>query len=400
MKDLLRQLIQADSTPSKGEAAAAEVIATYFNRHGIDCQVDQWDGNRANVVAHVKTGRQRPALLFVCHLDVVSPGQEDWAHPPFGAVEDKGRIYGRGAADMKGGTAAAVAAICEAARTEAALQGDIILAATAGEETDSAGVVRFMQDYFGGQKAEGGEQKTASPSKIQLPESVLSRLSSVLGNLAGIIVPEPTDFAVVTAHRGLFWLKITTRGKSVHSSMPERGINAIGSMKRVLDELERYQVQAEPHPLLGDCSMSINTIGGGEAMNIVPDRCTLGIDIRTLPGQDHETVRYDFERMLARLKTAVPNFDGELLIDRSVRAMETDAECDFVKTFCSAVEVDLTNAIGFTTDAPHLLPLGAPIVIFGPGKPRMCHQVDEYIEIGDLRTGVEMFKSVIGKFLT
>jgi len=370
MKDLLRQLIQADSTPSKGEALAAEVIATYFNRHGIDCQVDQWDGNRANVVAHVKTGRKRPALLFVCHLDVVSPGEEDWKHPPFAAVEDNGKIYGRGTTDMKGGTAAAVAAICEMARSKAALQGDILFAATAGEETDSAGVLRFMRDYG------------------KLPP------------LAGIIVPEPTDFAVVTAHRGLFWLKITTRGKSVHSSMPERGVNAIGSMKRVLDELEHYQIEAEPHPTLGQCSMSINLIAGGEAMNIVPDRCTLGVDVRTLPGQDHETIRYDFERMLARLKTGVPNFDGEFAIDRSVPAIETDPECEFVKTFCSAVEVNLTNVVPFTTDAPHLLPLGAPIVICGPGKPRMCHQLDEFIEVNDLRTAVELFKSVIGRFLT
>jgi len=91
---------------------------------------------------------------------------------------------------------------------------------------------------------------------------------------------------------------------------------------------------------------------------------------------------------------------NELAIDRSVAAMETDPACEFVKAFCSAVEVDLTNVVGFTTDAPHLLPLGAPIVIFGPGKPRMCHQVDEYLEINDLRAGVEFFNRVIGKFLT
>jgi succinyl-diaminopimelate desuccinylase len=370
MKDLLKQLIRTDSTPGKGEAMAAEVVATYFRRHGIDCLLDQWDGNRGNVIAHVTTARERPALLFVCHLDVVGAGEEQWEHPPFGAVEKDGRIYGRGTTDMKGGIAAVAAAICEATRSETPLRGDIIFAATAGEETDSSGVLRFMQDRDG------------------------------LPPLAGIVVPEPTDLAVVTAHRGLFWLRITTRGKAVHSSMPERGVNAIASMKRVLDELERYQVQAKPHPLLGRCSMSINTIVGGEAMNVVPDRCTLGVDIRTLPGQDHEAIRYDFERMLARLKTGVPLFDADLLIERSAAAVETDPECEFVKAFCSAVEVDLTNVVGFTTDAPHLLPLGAPIVICGPGKPKMCHQVDEYIDVADLQTGVELFTSVIRQFLT
>lgn len=370
MKDLLKQLIRAESTATKGESAAAEVIAGHFRAHGIDCRVDSWDGNRSNVIAHVRTAHRRPALLFVCHLDVVSPGEEPWQYPPFEAAEDNGRIYGRGTVDMKGGIASAVTALCQVVDAQAALQGDIVFAATAGEETDSAGVLRFMEDRAG------------------LPE------------LAGVIIPEPTDLAVITAHRGLFWLKIMTKGKAVHSSMAERGVNAIGSMKRVFDELERYRIEFPPHPQLGKSSMSINTITGGEAMNIVPDRCTLGVDVRTLPGQDHEAIRYDFERMLAQLTARVPHFEAELAIERSAGAMETDPACEFVKAFCSAVDVDLTNAIGFTTDAPHLASLGAPIVIYGPGNPKLCHEVDEYIEIADLQRGADLFQNVIRKFLT
>ena len=370
MNDLLRQLIQADSTPAHGESAAAEVIAIQFQQHGIVCAVDRWDGNRANVTAHVKSAGKKPALLFVCHLDVVGPGEEAWEHSPFSAVEQDGRIYGRGAADMKGGIASVVTAICEVVDSAVALQGDIIFAATAGEETDSAGVERFMQD------------------RAWLPP------------LAGVVVPEPTDLAVVTAHRGLFWLKITTRGKAVHSSMPERGVNAISSMKHVLDELDRYRIPFEPHPRLGKCSMSANTIQGGAAMNVVPDKCTLGVDIRTLPGQDHDAIRSDIERILAKLKTAAPPFDAELVVERSVQAMETDPACTFVKAFCAAVNVDLTNVVGYTTDAPHLVPLAAPIVIYGPGKPKMCHQVDEYIDIADLKKGADFFTRAIRRFLT
>jgi len=369
MKNLLRQLIRADSTAGKGEAAAAEVVARWFTRHGIDCHIDRWDGNRANVIAQVKTTHKRPGLLFVCHLDVVGPGEETWDHSPFGAVEDEGRIYGRGAADMKGGIAAVVAAICNMVDSRAALQGDIVFVATAGEETESSGVQRFMQH------------------RGRLPE------------LAGVVVPEPTDLSVVTAHRGLFWLKITTRGKAAHSSMPERGINAITSMKRVLDALEQYRIPFEPHRLLGNSSLSVNMIDGGEAMNIIPDRCTIGVDIRTLPGQDHEALRYDIERILAQLNTTTPQFDAELAIERSVKAMETDPECDFIKRFCSAVDVDLTNAIGFTTDAPYVVPLGAPIVIYGPGKPKLCHQADEYIDIADLERAADLFGNVIRTFL-
>jgi succinyl-diaminopimelate desuccinylase len=292
---------------------------------------------------------------------------------------------------MKGPTAAAVAAICGVVDAQADLQGDIIFAATAGEETDSAGVLRFMQDHFGGQKTDDRGQTEGS--------AVLRHLPSALRNLAGIIVPEPTDLAVVTAHRGLFWLKITTKGKSVHSSMAERGVNAITAMKHVLDELERYRIDVTPHPQLGPSSMSINTIRGGEAMNIVPDRCTLGVDIRTLPRQDPEAIRYDFERILARLTASVPHFEATLAVERFAGAMETDPACEFVRTFCAAVDVDLTNPIAFTTDAPHLAPLGAPIVIYGPGNPKLCHQTDEFITIADLEAGTEYFKKVMHAFL-
>lgn len=370
MKDLLQQLIRARSTVDTGEQGAAEVIATHFQRHGVACQIDSWDQNRANVIARVPSAGKRPGLLFVCHLDVVGPGEDPWKYPAFEGREVNGKVYGRGAVDMKGGIAAAIGAICEVVASGVELQGDIVFAATAGEETDSAGVQRFAAD--------------------------LSRLTKP----AGVIIPEPTDLAVITAHRGLFWLEITTRGKAVHSSMPQRGVNAIVSMRRVIEELERYEVDFPPHPQLGKCSVSINTIRGGEAMNIVPDRCSIGVDVRTLPGQNTDAIRCDVERMLARLTTEVPRFEATLSVVRRAGAMETDPDCEFVQGFCSAVDVDQTNAIGFTTDAPHLAPLGAPIVIYGPGKPNQCHQVDEHITVADLEAGQACFKEVLLRFLT
>ncbi len=370
MDDLLRQLIRARSTLDTGEVAAAKVIGDYFNRRSVECDLDTWDGNRANITARVPSTGERPGLMFVCHLDVVGPGEDPWTYPAFEAQVVDGKIYGRGAVDMKGGTAAAAAAICDLVESGVKLRGDIVFAATAGEETDSAGIERFA----------AGLNEMAQP--------------------AGVIIPEPTDFAVITAHRGLFWLEIITKGKAVHSSMPHRGINAIMSMRRVLEELEHYQVDFPPHPELGSCSVSVNTVRGGEALNIVPDRCSIGVDIRTLPGQDCDAIRYDIERMLAKLTAEVPQFQADISIIRSVGAMETDSDCDFVQRFCKAVDVDLTNVVGFTTDAPHLVPLGAPIVIYGPGQPQQCHQVDEYITVADLEQGRDYFKEVIRRFLT
>jgi succinyl-diaminopimelate desuccinylase len=377
MKDFLRKLIQTDTTAEKGELAAAEVIAAELDMSGIDSYIDSWSQTKANIITHVKTARSKPVLLFVCHLDVVAPGESDWTHPPFAGDESNGRIYGRGSADMKGGIAAIVTAIRGVVDAGTKLQGDIILLCAAGEETDSCGAKRFISNC------------------------------GWLGSLAGIVIPEPTDFAVVTAHRGMAWLKVVTKGKAAHSSQPELGINAISSMKAFLNELENYKpfdcaqdgIYVQPHPMLGLCSMSINTISGGKAMNVVPDRCTVGIDIRTLPGQSHEIIVNDIKQIFKKLKQQCLMFDAEVSVDRAVEAIETNPDCAFVRDFCATVGVNQTKAVGFTTDAPYLKPLGAPIVIFGPGKPELCHKPDEYIEIADLDKATTYYKNIILQFL-
>jgi succinyl-diaminopimelate desuccinylase len=375
MKELLKKLIQTETTAEKGELAAAEVIAGEFGRSGIDSRVDSWDQTRANVVAHVKSAGQRAGLLFACHLDVVGPGEAAWEHPAFTAVESDGKIYGRGSVDMKGGTAAAVSAIRQIVESGVKLQGDIVFAAVAGEETDSAGAKRFIDDK--------------------------SRLPGLAPNgFAGVVIPEPTDFEVVTAHRGILWLQITTKGKAAHSSAPQLGINAIGSMRLILNELEVYEIKTGPHELLGTCSMSVNTIAGGKAMNVVPDKCSIGIDFRTLPQQNHDEIIADLQIIFAKLKAADEHFDADIFVLRQVQPLETNTNSEFVKAFCSAVGIDKTKVVGYTTDGPYFASLGGPVVIFGPGKPHLCHKPDEYIDISDLEKGVEHYKNIILKFLT
>jgi succinyl-diaminopimelate desuccinylase len=369
MIDLLKELIQAESTAEAGEVAAANVVAARFRRSSIDAHVDVWDDKRANVIARGRSARRRPALLFVCHLDVVAPGEAKWTYPPFAAVEADGKVFGRGAADMKGGLAAAVTAICRIAESGVELAGDIVFLGAAGEETDSAGANRFIDQ------------------EDRLPD------------LAGIIIPEPTGFAVVTAHRGLLWLQITTKGKAAHSSAPQLGVNAILAMKSVLDKLADYKVPSQPHKLLGGCSMSINTISGGKALNIVPDECTIGIDIRTLPGQNHADIIGDLQVILDRLKVADTNFKADIAVVRGSQAMETDANCEFVKDFLVAVGAAEGKAVGFTTDGPQFVSLGVPIVIFGPGNPELCHKADEYIDTADVERAVEYYRKVILTFL-
>ncbi|MCX5633784.1 MAG: M20 family metallopeptidase [Phycisphaerae bacterium] len=365
MKELLKKLITAKSTLDVGETKCAKVLADFFRAAGIKPKVEVWNKTRANITARLKSAGSKPALLFVSHLDVVpADGPRD-----FKPTERNGRIFGRGSCDMKAGITAAAVAITEIFQSNVKLKGDIIFAATAGEETDSIGVKKFLK-------------------------SVKS-----IPRLIGIVVPEPTNFDLVTAHRGLLWLEITTKGKSAHSSMPQLGINAIDSMRIFLNELADYKIIAPRNKLLGRTTLSVNKITGGCVANIIPDSCCACIDIRTLPGQNHKQIIKDINRIFARLSKHIPRFRADLKVFRDLGALQTDENCGFVRHLKQLLKIKNLKTVPFTTDAPFLTILKTPIVILGPGNPKLCHKRNEYVEIKDLRKGIDLYKRIILHFL-
>jgi succinyl-diaminopimelate desuccinylase len=366
MKTLLGQLVAAAPTAENGELRAAEVLREYFGRHGLAAEIDVWDGNRANAVVHVKAGAEarRPVLLAAAHLDVVPASAERWVTRPFEMVERDGRLYGRGTTDMLGSVAALAAALAETAQERGRLAGDVVFAATAGEETDSCGTKRFVQQF-----------------------------KERFGATANVLIPEPTDLKVLRAHRGILWLKIAAHGRTAHGSMPHLGINAILKINAVLNRLRDFTIPQPPHPLLGGCSMSVNRIAGGSGTNIVPEYCAVEIDIRTLPGQSAEAIVERFDALLAEMANEDAEFKAEVSVLRIAGAIETAENDPFVRAVCEAVGATETGAVGFTTDGPYFAPLG-PVVIYGPGKPELCHKPDEWIESDTLERGKAMFKRI------
>ncbi|AQQ08860.1 Acetylornithine deacetylase [Sedimentisphaera cyanobacteriorum] len=360
MKELLKNLIEANSTADKGETESAEVLADFFGKRNIDCEIDKWDGSRTNITARIKGKKSGGGILIAGHLDVVPALKSSWHSPPFTLREENGKLFGRGAADMKGPLAASAAAIAEIAENKIAKR-DIIFTATAGEETNSCGILRFAE-----------------------------KEKQLKGRLRGIFVPEPTDMKLVTAHKGLLWLKITTSGKTAHGSIPHEGENAVVKMAEAVGRLSGIKFAEQTHPLLGGSTISINKINGGSAANVVPDECRIWADIRLLPGQSRDSAMEEISRLLEGI-----SFKTET--ERYVDAFETDSDDDFVKDLEQLAQCK-PQPIFFTTDAPYLKQLSESIAVIGPGRPDMCHKPDESITEEELNKGREFYKKALDYF--
>ena len=355
--DVLASLVRFNSAnPPGNEAPVAQYLMDILAGIGLEAQVVPLVKGRANVIARLPGRRAAPALMFCGHLDTVGLGQIDWQHDPFGAEIVNGRLYGRGASDMKGGLAAVVAAIDALSHAGMKLGGDVIVAGTAGEEVDFLGARQLLA-------------------------------SGALNGVGALVVPEPTSLRLVTAHRGLTWLRLTTQGKAAHGSMPELGVNAILHMYALIERLQHHRFTHKPHPLLRSSTVNIGTLSGGTATNIVPKRCQATVDIRTVPGQSTKDVLKEIQELIAGLEREVPNFYARVEVIKDTSAVVTDPGAPLVRAAQRATQAVLgqklvPKGVSYTTDASVLTPpTGIPTIIFGPGETAMAHQLDEYVVI-------------------
>jgi acetylornithine deacetylase len=366
---LLRELIAIDSVNpllvagAAGEAAIADAVATTLRKIGLDVEMQDAAPGRPNVVGVLEGRRRGRSLMFCGHVDTVGV---EGMRAPFDPVERDGRLYGRGSQDMKGG----VAAMIDAARVlaeEGFDKGRLIIAAVVDEEYGSAGadalVTRWRAD--------------------------------------AAVVTEPTDLEIAIGHKGFCWVDVETRGRAAHGSRPKDGRDAILRMGRVLHELEhldRSLQAAAPHPLVGTASLHASLIAGGRELSSYPDRCTLKIERRTIPGEDDETVTAELDAILARLRAADPEFEAEFgrVFSRPPYAVFADHPLPQALAAARRGAVPAESArrlppggadrfvgMSFWTDAAVLGSAGIPSVLFGPGGAGL-HSIEEYVEIGDV----------------
>jgi succinyl-diaminopimelate desuccinylase len=374
--EVCRRLVQFRSVnPPGDELEIAEYVAGLLSESGLEVEIVPHTPTRASTLARLRGSGDAPAILFTGHLDVVPVGAEEWIHDAFGGHVVDGKLWGRGSSDMKAGDAAIIAAVKALASVDLPLRGDVIVAFTAGEE---------------------GEQLGAAELAVR-PD---------LAPVQAVIVAEPSRNAVYVAEKGVLWLKVTTRGKTAHGSMPHLGRNAIMMMAALIQELDRQPVPCEEHPLLGGFTRSINTIEGGVKTNVVPDQCVITIDQRTVPGQNHAAIRRQVEDLIADLGQRIPGFEATVEVINDRMPVATPADDPIVQRFCDIVAEVVgrrpePEGVNYYTDAVMFVPaLEAAMIICGPGKAELAHQPNEYVEVDRMVEAARIYALAVARLLT
>jgi acetylornithine deacetylase len=356
---LLRDLVAIDSVnPSlvpgaRGEADIARRVAEECRAGGLDVTVTDVAPGRPNVVAVLDGPRPGRTLMFCGHLDTV--GVAGMA-APFDPVIRDGRLYGRGAQDMKSGVAAMVSAARLLAESGRWTYGRLIVAAVADEEHASIGADALVTTH-------GAD---------------------------AAVITEPTDLDIAVAHKGFQWIEVETRGRAAHGSRPRDGRDAIIRMGRVLGRLESLdrRLQARPpDPLLGAGSVHASIVGGGRELSSYPDRCVLQLERRTLPGEPADEALREARAILDACRVEDPEFDGEAraLFGRDGYAIDDASPLPGALAQAAASAGCAPKRVGMTfwSDAAILGAAGIPTVLFGPGGAGL-HSTEEYVTLRDV----------------
>jgi succinyl-diaminopimelate desuccinylase len=371
---LTRDLVRLPSVFKPGdstanEARVAEFVERWLTKEGFEVARQQVAPGRPNVLATLAGEPGPRTLLLEGHTDVVTEGDpRAWSRPPFGADLVDGRIYGRGAADMKGGLAAAMVAAAAVKRSGARFQGRLVVGALVDEEGDMLGVRHLC----------GTPEGRA---------------------LTAAIICEPEQNELCLEQRGVVWARVTARGRMAHGAMPEAGANPIGALGALLREapaLERRlrRLCARSRylrpPTVTPTIVQAPMLGAPQA-NVIPGTAQATLDIRLTPGPDEEAVRAEIDAACRRAMAAVPGVTLEWQPVNGYRsATRVEPSEPLVQAMVAAVRQATGRRPRFggvpgSTDGTILnMGLGVPIVTCGPGARLIPHQVDEYVEVQEL----------------
>jgi succinyl-diaminopimelate desuccinylase len=368
-----------DPSTDRCEQPAAEAVAAQMQSFGWSPTFDVVAPGRPNVIAVIDGGRPGPTLCFEGHTDVVTEGDTSlWTVDPFAATISGGRLYGRGSADMKSGLAAAMFAAHEV-QQRGPFPGRIVLAALVDEEGMMSGVKQFVANGFA-------------------------------SGIDAAICCEPEGGEICNSSKGAVRVRVDLHGRMAHGAMPFMGANpnrAMGALLErlaVLDDALKHEFRTHEH--LGDVWVTPTVLRSGvpAQMNVMPADATVWVDLRTIPGVDHDA-------LVARVYAAAMAAGDDLGVTASVEviddrpAVHTDADTMLVCSVRAAHAAVLGEAgrlggVPGSTDGTILTSrTGMPTVVYGPGGKWIAHQADEYVELADIESHAEVYAEAALRFL-
>lgn len=373
--ELLSDLVKIDSVNpdlvrnGTGEAKIAHYIAEWGTATGLEVIIQEITEGRPNVILIARGSGGGQSLMLNAHTDIVGISEMD---APFTPNIQNGRLYGRGAYDMKSGLAACMLAIQQA--TQMDLSGNVILSAVVDEEFASIGTQAIIKEW-------------------------------VRWSADAVIVTEPTELDISIAHKGFVWLEVDVFGKAAHGSRPHLGIDAITKMGKVLvklDELDQ-SLRANPsHALLKSGSLHASTITGGEDISMYPAHCKLVIERRTIPGETPESVQQEIQTILDEITKTDRDFKAAVTVTLSRSSFGVDVQEPIVQLLRETAQDHLKRDVPligttFWMDAALFSEHGIPTVVLGPHG-EGAHAKVEWVDLGSVQQCVDIYTAVIAKF--
>ncbi|MEW6375141.1 MAG: M20 family metallopeptidase [Thermodesulfobacteriota bacterium] len=375
--DLTIRLVRIPTeNPPGNEKGVVLFLKPILSKMGFKVKTYLSPKGRWNIVAERRLGRDGRRLIFNGHLDVVPAGDpSQWKYSPFKVKLEKGKIYGRGASDMKSGIASFLHAISMIDRSKIDLsQGAVVLHLVSDEESHGHQGMDF-----------------------------LTRKGVIQGDAA--LVGEPTDLDPVIAQKGALWLRISTTGKSAHGSRPHMGVNAIEKMMKLIERLNLVSMEKE-HPFLGKPTLNIGKIQGGTKVNVVPDRCEIELDRRMVPGEKKEEVLKGMKGVLDSLQSQDPHFQYRIEEIDFAEPSEIDPGEEIVRIGVEAIqevrgeEPKIRGFSGFTDARFYINQCHLPTLIFGPGGVDQSHTTDESVEVDALVQAAHIYGLMLINYLS
>ena len=375
--DLTIQLVRIPTeNPPGNEKRASIFLKPILSKIGFRVKNYLSPKGRWNIIAEKRWGKGGRSLIFNGHLDVVPAGDpSQWRYAPFQGKLEKGRIYGRGASDMKSGIASILQAISMIDRSKIRLdRGALILHLVSDEESHGHQGMGFLTQ-----------------------KGVIQGDATLVG--------EPTDLDLVICQKGALWFRISTIGKSAHGSRPHQGVNAIEKMMRLVNRLSSISMEKE-HPMLGKPTLNIGTIRGGTKVNIVPDRCKIEVDRRMLPSERKEEVLIEIKEALNLLQSQDPYFQYRMEEIDFAEPSEINPDEEIVKMGVEAVQEvrgekpEIRGFSGFTDARFYINQCHIPTLILGPGEVGQSHTTDESVEVDSLIQAAQIYGLIIINFLS